>query len=68
MRDLVPTSTLTSPLYTANTSTAAYKVFQTQPEDGHCQGPKHVVDLYVVNSIYISTINKVVLDRTYTSF
>jgi len=24
---------------------------------------KHVVDLYVVNSIYISTTNKVVLDK-----
>ena len=27
------------------------------------KGPKHVVDLYVVNSIYISTTNKVVLDK-----
>ena len=27
------------------------------------KGPKHVVDLYVVNSIYISTNNKVVFDK-----
>jgi len=32
--------------------------------DLHCQGPKHVVDLYVVNYIYISLpSNKVVLDK-----
>jgi len=38
-------------------SIAAYLVlFISQPEDGQCQGPKHVVVLYVINSIYISTI------------
>ena len=25
----------------------------SEPEDGHCQGPKRVVDLYIVNFIYI---------------
>jgi hypothetical protein len=39
------------------------KCFQSQPEDGHCKRPKHVVDLYIVNSIYTYlTTNKVVLD------
>ena len=42
VRGEVPTSPFTSPLYTAHISRA----------DGHCQGTKHVVDLYVVNSIY----------------
>ena len=28
----------------------------SQPEDGHCQGPKHVVSLYVVNSAHISRV------------
>jgi len=35
---------------------------EVRGEDGHCQGPKHVVVLYVVNSIHISTI-KVVIDK-----
>ena len=30
--------------------------FISQPEDGHCQVPKHLVVLYVVYSIHISTI------------
>ena len=39
-------------LYTANTSITS-----------HCKRPKHVVDLYAVNFIYIYiTSNKVVLD------
>ena len=29
--------------------------YRSQPEDGHCQRSKRVVDLYVVNSIYIHT-------------
>ena len=37
------------------------RFFQSQPEDGQCQGPEHVVDLHVVNYIYILS-NKVVLD------
>ena len=28
----------------------------TSPLTGHCQVPKHVVVLYVINSIHISTI------------
>ena len=35
---------------------------QSQPEDGHCPEPKHVVDLYVVNYIYIPS-NKVAFDQ-----
>jgi len=30
--------------------------FISQPEDGQCKVPKHVVVLYVINSIRISTI------------
>ena len=30
--------------------------FTSQPEDGHCQVPKHVVVVYVVYSIHTSTI------------
>jgi len=30
--------------------------FISQPEDDQCQVPKHVVVLYVINSIRISTI------------
>jgi len=30
----------------------------SQPDDGHCKGPKHVAVLYVINSIHISTIIK----------
>jgi len=30
--------------------------FVSQPEDGQCKVPKHVVVLYVINSIHISTI------------
>jgi len=32
------------------------KVFHVQPEDGHCQAPKHVVVPYVVNTIYTSDL------------
>ena len=39
-------------------------VFHVQPEDDHCQAPKHVVVPYVVNTLYIYvSSNKVVLDR-----
>jgi len=27
----------------------------SQPEDGQCKVPKHVVVLYVINSLHIST-------------
>jgi len=56
MRDLVPTPPLTSPLYTAHISRVELltKFFQHQPEDGHCQRPKHVIDLYVVNSLSLA--------------
>ena len=38
-------------------SIAAYQViFIFQPKDGHCQVPKHVVVLYIINSIHNSTI------------
>ena len=38
-------------------SIAAYQVFVIyQPEDGQCKVPKHVVVLYVINYIHISTI------------
>jgi len=30
--------------------------FISQPEDGQCKVPKHVVVLYVINSIHISII------------
>ena len=30
--------------------------FGTLPEDGQCKVPKHVVVLYVINSIHFSTI------------
>ena len=44
----------TIPLYTAHNKTriTAYLVFHVQPEDGHCQVPKHVVVPYVVNTRY----------------
>jgi len=53
-RDLVSTSTPASPLYTTHIKPriTAYQVFHVQPEDGHCQAPKHVVVPYVVNTIY----------------
>jgi hypothetical protein len=42
----------------------AYQVFHVQPEDDHCQVPKHVVVPYVVNTIYTPLpLNKVVLDK-----
>ena len=31
-------------------------IFISQPEDGQCRWPKHVVVLYVINSLHISTI------------
>jgi len=41
-----------------------FLLFHVQPEDGHCQVPKHVVVPYVVNTRYTSTpSNKVVLDK-----
>jgi len=48
----------TVPLYTAHNKPhiTAYKVFHVQPEDDHCQVPKHVVVPYVVNTIYTSSI------------
>jgi len=33
-----------------------YRIFISQPEEGHFQVPKHVAVLYVVNYIHISTI------------
>jgi hypothetical protein len=58
MRDLVPTSPLTSPLYTTHISRVELltKYLISQPEDGQCQVPKHVVVLYAINYIHISTI------------
>jgi len=58
MRDFVPTSPLTTPLYTAHIRRVQLltNFFISQPEDGHCQVSKHVVILYVINSIHISTI------------
>ena len=29
------------------------KFFIYQPEDGQWKGPKHVVDFYVINNIYL---------------
>jgi len=34
--------------------TRSHMFFISQPEDGQCKGPKHVV-LYVIKSIHIST-------------
>jgi len=60
MRDLVPTSPLTYPLYTVYTvysrASLLTKCFHSQREDGHCQVPKHEVVFYVVNSTHIFTI------------
>ena len=40
-------------------------VFHVQPEDGHCQAPKHVAVPYVVNTIYTPLpSNKIVLTST----
>ena len=46
-------------LYTAHISRVQLLTFLiSQPEDDHCEVPKHVVVLYVVNSIHISTIKQ----------
>ena len=39
-------------------STTAYSVFHVQPEDGHCQAPKHVAVPYVVNTRLSLPLNK----------
>ena len=40
--------------------------FISQPEDGKCKVPKHVVVLHVINSIHISTIIQLRQTNTYT--
>ena len=40
--------------------------FISQPEDDQCKVPKHVVVLYVINSIHISTIIHLCQTNTYT--
>jgi len=54
----VPTSPPTSPLYTEHNkcSITAYEVFHVQPEDGHCQMPKHVVVPYVADYLHAFTV------------
>jgi len=36
-------------------------VFISQPEDAQCKVPKHVVVLYVINSIYIYIYHHIVM-------
>ena len=57
LRDLVPTSPPTSPQFTVHNKSRItdYLVFHVQPEDVHCQAPKHVVVRYVVNCKCSST-------------
>jgi len=40
--------------------------FISQPEDDHCQMPKHVVVLYVVYSVHISTMKLICVRQVHT--
>jgi len=64
MRDLVPTSTLTSPcIQPTKVEGSCLPMFLIyQPEDGQLKVPKHVVVLYVTNYTYLYH-HIVVLDR-----
>ena len=60
---------LTSPLYTTHISRVQLLTkffFVSQPEYGQCKVQKHIVVLYVINSIHISTIIQLGQTNTYT--